>query len=113
MEPKETIQAFLKVWEEQPDQFEKYGATKGLGKLQKFFKENPNATTEDVANQLQQWCQYYPKLKETIANSSRGKMKVTVRLPRNTANILNNTFPDIRDRLEAELDSPDDQQKAP
>ncbi|HIK09350.1 MAG TPA: hypothetical protein IGS52_03645 [Oscillatoriaceae cyanobacterium M33_DOE_052] len=96
MSQEEFIAAFLSVWDK-PECFEPE-AVDGLAALSATITQLTDASNNDIYNELDKWCENYPKLTEVIAAALR-KPKNKPTDPTKQGNVVDNRYPELYESL--------------
>ncbi|MDB9519096.1 hypothetical protein PN466_19305 [Roseofilum reptotaenium CS-1145] len=112
MNPEEIIQAFLNVWETNPnDIFTTSGAIAGLEELNDMAIASATDSNTVFVDKLGKWCAQYPKLTDEIFAEAENQRKFKLKnnipepetAPKKPDKTLDNLYPKIprslRDRL--------------
>ncbi|MFB2836256.1 hypothetical protein [Floridanema evergladense] len=103
MEPEKLINSFLKVWDVNPEIFEKTGAIAGLDSMQKDIEKINQESLEDIAKRIEDLCDDYEGLAEAILAANR-KPKPKKSKDTNLENILENRYPEIYKALREKIE---------
>ncbi|MDJ1171279.1 hypothetical protein PMG71_17765 [Roseofilum sp. BLCC_M154] len=103
MTDEEYMQAFLQVWETNPNNiFTTSGAMKGLPALNTLVVESKDESNEVFADKLGQWCSDYPKLSDQVFAAHNRKFKFKKDSPKPQTQpdkTLDNHYPQIPESL--------------
>lgn len=75
MNPEELISAFLSVWENNPELFNKSDVSDSLGDLQKQLAELETASDEEIADCLEDWLSDYEAITDAVDAASTRKLR--------------------------------------
>ncbi|MBC6474053.1 MAG: hypothetical protein GDA48_15615 [Hormoscilla sp. GM102CHS1] len=65
-EDEEFIAAFLRVFEWQPELFEEVEVVEAIGELDDMMADCKNASNQEVADAISNWCAYYPDITDAV-----------------------------------------------
>ena len=104
MKPEETIAGFLQVWGNNPELFLAEDVEKDLDNLNKVIISSSNATNEDIAKEIREWCKKHPNVRDAVRLASRKPRPKDHTPAPEDSKILDNRSPEIpqvlRDKLQ-------------
>ena len=71
MNPEDTLIAFLKVLETQPELFQSSDIHAALDELNQSIIQSPDAPNSDISQLIQDWCKQYPTIRDEVRAATR------------------------------------------